>query len=701
MMSRERSEEMMARRPGYLLGFALVTTALFAGCGEQGLMGVSPDLVIEIELAPTDNKDLVIDFSDVVVTNAAKRNLILSNKGRRSLEILDAKYAGDKAFTYTKLPAALAQGETGKVIATFTPTEVGMFEGTLTLTTNDPDSRQVVIKFKGTGAEPNVLVCTPPLDITEENCKPGRRVLDFGPTIEKFSRKRFVRVQAIGGSDVLLSSATVSGVSGPRCAKNLEDVFVPDALENPTRVESQTDLRLGIAFSPPCAGEYSAELIIETNDPRNPSPRVTLVGVAEQDCIAYSETYTSKVERDNKVDILFIIDDSGSMHDIQTTVKTYAANFVGELTNPANPVDFHIGVTTTDMNASSKQGKLMSRTFTSGAFSETIRIINRDSLAGAPNAADRGPVRAFQLLVDQVTTNGSADEYGFAVAAAALTYGGSYTYTGDWGGGTVTGAANISTSADLSKPNGFLRPDARLAIIVISDEDDSTGNIAQVAQYVKSLQGLVGRPGVPANFKKRVLDNPDENLSFFAIVDPSPGPSQGCPKPSNYKPGDIPYSWAYSGSPKYHTGIQNLGPSGQIISLCSDFAKTLSGIGKIIAKAQCAFAVQQGQVTVDEDNTLCINGGQCFSSGEYTYEPPAEGYPFGQLVIKEASCPQTESSITFDYTSCLRTPDTDKDGVPDLMDNCPFLANPDQLDENSDGVGDLCEGNPNAPPPGE
>lgn len=36
--------------------------------------------------------------------------------------------------------------------------------------------------------------------------------------------------------------------------------------------------------------------------------------------------------------------------------------------------------------------------------------------------------------------------------------------------------------------------------------------------------------------------------------------------------------------------------------------------------------------------------------------------------------------------------DWDGDGVPDVLDNCPDFANPDQLDTDGDGLGDYCEG---------
>jgi len=53
-------------------------------------------------------------------------------------------------------------------------------------------------------------------------------------------------------------------------------------------------------------------------------------------------------------------------------------------------------------------------------------------------------------------------------------------------------------------------------------------------------------------------------------------------------------------------------------------------------------------------------------------------------------------NVTRALCEVLLDPDTDGDGIPDSVDNCPFVPNPDQRDTNNNGVGDACDPDPGA-----
>ena len=60
--------------------------------------------------------------------------------------------------------------------------------------------------------------------------------------------------------------------------------------------------------------------------------------------------------------------------------------------------------------------------------------------------------------------------------------------------------------------------------------------------------------------------------------------------------------------------------------------------------------------------------------------------------------PNTDSTTyTITGTGTCGPVDSDRDGVPDAIDNCPNIANTNQADADLDGLGDLCD--PNAFPP--
>ena len=57
----------------------------------------------------------------------------------------------------------------------------------------------------------------------------------------------------------------------------------------------------------------------------------------------------------------------------------------------------------------------------------------------------------------------------------------------------------------------------------------------------------------------------------------------------------------------------------------------------------------------------------------------------------------TNSASSDDDTFTTLAPDSDSDGVSDPSDNCPLIANADQLDTDVDGIGDVCDAFPNDP----
>lgn len=136
-------------------------------------------------------------------------------------------------------------------------------------------------------------------------------------------------------------------------------------------------------------------------------------------------------------DILFVIDDSGSMSQEQTTLQNGLAAFITTLQSSPVANDFQIGVTTTavasfDGTPTPPAGELVP--------------------PGIMRSSDATLVTDFQTAVI-VGTGGSGREQPFEAMRLAL----------------------VKSAEPGSANEGFLRPGARLAIIMLSDEDDCSG----------------------------------------------------------------------------------------------------------------------------------------------------------------------------------------------------------------------------------
>ena len=199
---------------------------------------------------------------------------------------------------------------------------------------------------------------------------------------------------------------------------------------------------LDVSFAPVINGERTGALVIESNDSDNPELWVDLVGHGFHTTL---DDFEQGGIVGGKADILFIVDNSGSMGDKQTKLGQSFQTFIGWLTGGL--VDFRIAITTTDMDATGAQG----------AFVGTPKILDNTT---------PGLVAAFQANVN-VGTGGSGNEQGLGASEAALSP-------------AMLAGANAN----------FLRSDARLYVVYVSDEEDSSpSSPSQVQSSITAAKG--------------------------------------------------------------------------------------------------------------------------------------------------------------------------------------------------------------------
>ncbi len=184
----------------------------------------------------------------------------------------------------------------------------------------------------------------------------------------------------------------------------------------------------------------------------------------DQDCSgADTRTWSGTIAL-APVDVLLVIDDSASMGEEQQALSANMPALVLELDNAG--LDWHIGLVTTDMVDGAKAGRLQQH---AGSGNTVI--------SAGPNA-----VQQLAELVAATGTLGDADEAGRAAIYEALT--------------THASGANA----------GFARPEAHLATIVLSDENDYSGDTPiSLADFITWYSAL--RPA---------------GTSFHTIVGPDP-----------------------------------------------------------------------------------------------------------------------------------------------------------------------------------
>ena len=211
-----------------------------------------------------------------------------------------------------------------------------------------------------------------------------------------------------------------------------EDTYGP----LPWTLEPGDSVILEVEYFPTDVDLDSGVIEVHSDDPYTPIAEAT----QEAEGI-YSSTYEESHEQEevDAVDIIFVIDNSCSMNDKQTQLANNFDTFMNVF--DTSGIDYHIGFITTD--DSDMQGSLITT-----------------------STAD--PVAEVAQIIDDIGTHGSAMERGLQYSYYAM-----------------------QTGYDFGPGSDFWRTDAKLVIIYVSDEDDSSSGITptSIKSYTVAAKG--------------------------------------------------------------------------------------------------------------------------------------------------------------------------------------------------------------------
>ncbi len=253
------------------------------------------------------------------------------------------------------------------------------------------------------------------------------------------------------------------------------DAYELTAPSGAVTLEAGERVLVEVAFTAEDPEDYGqARISVVSNDPDEDLIPVPLDGAGSEN--AMREQFWLQESGNPYVDVLFVVDNSESMAGEVTRLGQAMETFFRQFSTMA--VDYHIGVTTTDMDRGGEQGQLLGP------------VISSTTSNGAAE---------FRR---QLTTGtaGSIDEKGFLAAESALS----------------------SPMVNATYNRDFLRPHASLAVVVLSDEDDAEAiasapfggsNRRRASDFVTWLEGMKADP---------------DDTSFSGMVGPPNGGLIAC-----------------------------------------------------------------------------------------------------------------------------------------------------------------------------
>ncbi|PTL77467.1 choice-of-anchor D domain-containing protein [Vitiosangium sp. GDMCC 1.1324] len=513
-----------------------------------------------------------LEFGSVPVGSEVTLGASIRNVGTTECYMAGMQLAegSDAAFTADKTGNKVLQpGQRAVLLVRFKPGAEGEFSGIAEGWVNHPTAGHPVVSLHGRGVQGCFSVQPTNLDFgtTRLSCGPRERDL--------------VVYNKCPGPTVLMGL----GLEG-----DATDFTVTHPFMFPATLAAGSQYHLKVKYEPQSDGEDAAALRFDLG---TGSPYT--VGLLGKGVLKNDQTDEFVQQSQAKVDVLFVVDNSGSMMDEQ---QNLGSNFSSFLTHAAAAgVDYHIAVTTTGIERSSGGWAVCPGGAEGGESGRFFPADNSSPRIITPATPSAESVFAYNTNVGVCHWNEQGLEAMYRALSDPL----------------VFNVDDPRTPLPMDGNAGFLREDAKLAVIAISDEEDFSPQPESF--YETFLLGLKGED--------------HSKVIFSAIV--GPNDLSTCPRASS------------SGS-RYIQLAQNTG--GVVESICTpNWADSLERLSESAFGLNRAFPLSEKpsdptRIEVKVDGVEVTTG--------WTYDPVSN-----TVIFNTGAAPAPGAAVEITYpVSC-------------------------------------------------
>ncbi|WP_225412127.1 choice-of-anchor D domain-containing protein [Stigmatella hybrida] len=405
-----------------------------------------------------------LDFGRVPVGAEVVLGTSVRNTGATECFLAGLQLAAgsDGAFSAPPVTGSLlAPGQKAQLLVRFKPEAEASYGGLAEGWVNHPSNGHPTVNVVGEGVKGCFAVQPTHLEfgLSQLTCAP--------------------RTQELIAYNGCAGPLTVQGLQVQQDSAEFQLSEVPTF---PVTLEAGGQFRLRATYAPENEGVDAAALRFELGPDSVYTASLLGKGVSKAE-----QTDTFFQESEAKVDVLFVVDNSGSMMEEQQSLGSNFAAFLSSAN--AAGVDYHIGVTTTGLDASPGGWSACLGGAEGGENGRLFPVDGASPRVITPTTPNASSVFAHNTQVGVCHWNEQGLEAAYRALSQPLLHN--------------TDDPRTAQAADGN--GGFLREDARLALIFLTDEEDfSPQPVAFYETYLRALK-----------------NNEASKLSVSAIVGPT------------------------------------------------------------------------------------------------------------------------------------------------------------------------------------